>query len=1074
MEFRILGPLEVVHDGQAVRITGPRERALLAALLLRPGEVVSADRLIDLLWGDDAPGNAPNALQAVVTRLRKALGPHGRDLLVTRTPGYALAVGRDQLDAARFERLLARASGLLQHDPATASNLLGQALDLWRGPALQELADHDLIQHEIARLEELRLAALEDRIQAELALGGHSEVVGELQTLAATHPLRERLQGALMLALYRSGRQADALEVYQQTRVVLGEELGVDPEPALQALHQQILHQDPSLAAPIRISRGPTLPARISSFVGRATELEDLRRLLSRSRLVTVIGPGGSGKTSLAVEVARAAASPQEAKGAAVSVYFVDLAPVTDPTQVPTAMAAALGLRGGPGAAGTPTPPEVQLEDFVRATQPLLLLDNCEHLVEAVAHLTDRLLRTAADARVLATSREPLGLTGEVAWSIPGLATPNPSMPTDQLDTFDAVRLFAERATAARPRFCLDDQTGPLVAEICRRLDGLPLAIELAAARTRTLPVQQIAKRLDDRFRLLTGGSRTAGQRQQTLRAAIDWSYGLLTEPERSLLARLSVFADSWSLEAAEVICADQEVPADQILELVSRLADRSLLQPEPGAAARFRLLETIRAYAAQRLEETGKPGELRRRHANFFLQLAETAGAHPESISWLQRLEAAVDDLRAAMNWALATGAHHLLLRFAGALGWYWATWHDQEGIQWMRTILNTVQPDVTPEFGRALLASAFVESYAPSPETKQRAIQSVALLERVGDRSGAGRARLILAFIELMLGGDPAFAEHHIQNADQALAEVRDHWGQALAALSRFRLHLHTGSLERGITAGRDALERFRTLGDPWGIPWTTMWLGTATRMAGDLQQATRLFKEAIAAADELAYVRCTTHAELGCLAALKGDHERAREHQQAAVDLAPTTGVRDSIAMAANAAGLVARFQGDPGQASASHLHALSVFQELGSEIGIAYTRCCLGYADHHLGHASSATQHFGETLTLAQETGRSDIMAAALEGLACAAPHDAERSARLLGAARRIRDDTGIRLTMIEGHDPQEAEAHARSVLGTKRFAAAADTGTHSSLEEILPSRQPQGHSGRFHNHETKPT
>jgi predicted ATPase len=675
-------------------------------------------------------------------------------------------------------------------------------------------------------------------------------------------------------------------------------------------------------------------------------------------------------------------------------------------------------------------------------------------LIEAVAHLTERLLRAAADARVLATSREPLGLTGEVAWSIPGLAVPDPSLPADQLRGFDAVRLFTERTEASKPGFCLDEQSGPPVAEICRRLDGLPLAIELAAARTRTLPVQEIASRLDDRFRLLTVGARTAVRRQQTLRAAIDWSYELLTEPERLLLARLSVFAGSWSLEAAEAVCGDHQVPADQVLDLVSRLVDRSLLQPEPGAAARFRLLETIRAYATERLQASGEAAELRRRHAEHFLRVAEAAGAQPESVGWLRTLEQTADDIRASLNWALTTGAHETLVRFAGALGWYWATWHDQEGIQWMRAILNAVQPAASPALGRALLASAFVESYAPSPETKQQAIQSVELLERFGDRSGAGRARLILAFIELMLGGDPAFAQRHIHTADRTLAEVGDAWGQALAALSRFRLHLHTGALELGLEAGRDALERFRALGDPWGIPWTTMWLGTATRMAGHIRQATRLFEEAITAADHLAYVRCAAHAELGCLAAFEGDQERAHQHEQAAADLAPTTGVRDSMAMAANAAGLIARFRGDLHQAKASHLHALAVFQELGSEIGIAYTRCCLGYADHYLGHASTAARHFGDALTLAHRAGRSDIMAAALEGLACvAASHDAEACARLLGAARRIRETTGIHLTMIEGHDPHQAQAHARSVLGTNQFAVATNTGKHSSLDEL---------------------
>jgi tetratricopeptide (TPR) repeat protein len=331
---------------------------------------------------------------------------------------------------------------------------------------------------------------------------------------------------------------------------------------------------------------------------------------------------------------------------------------------------------------------------------------------------------------------------------------------------------------------------------------------------------------------------------------------------------------------------------------------------------------------------------------------------------------------------------------------------------------------------------------------------MQSVELLERFGDRSGAGRARLILAFIELMLGGDPTFAEYHIATADRELADIGDTWGQALAALSRFRLHLHTGSLQHSLKAGRDALERFRDLGDPWGIPWTTLWLGTATRMSGDIEEATRLFEAAIVTAHKLAYVRCVAHAELGCLAGLQGDHRQAHRHQQAATDLAPTTGIRDSVALAANAAGLIARFRGDLPAAKASHLHALAVFQELRSNIGIAHTHCCLGYADHP-GQASIAAQHFSHALKLADRTARPDILTPALEGLACvAAVHDAETCAHLLGAARQLRQTTGIHLTMIKGHDPEVAERQARTALGTKGYAAAAAIGRRSSLGEVI--------------------
>jgi tetratricopeptide (TPR) repeat protein len=394
------------------------------------------------------------------------------------------------------------------------------------------------------------------------------------------------------------------------------------------------------------------------------------------------------------------------------------------------------------------------------------------------------------------------------------------------------------------------------------------------------------------------------------------------------------------------------------------------------------------------------------------------------------------------------------MLLRFAGALGWHWATWHDQEGITWMTAILAAARPSATAEFGRALLASAFVNSYAPSPLTRAQAVESVELLERCGDRSSAGRARLILSFIELMLGGDPTFAKQQINLAERGLAKIEDQWGQAFVALSRFRLHLHTGSVTLGVEAGREALNRFQTLGDSWGIPWTTWWLGSATRMVGNTDEAKRLFIEAIAVSEDLEYVRCCAHGELGNLAALDGDHQLASWHHDKCAELAPTTGVPDSIAMAANAAGVAARIRGDAEAARRSHLQALAIYQELGSDIGKAQTTCSLAYAELHLRQHSTAAHGFRTALKLAERIGRPDIMMVALEGLASiGASRDAQTSALLLGSARRIRQDTGIQLTFVEGHDAAETEARLRSVLGESAFQAAIMKGRQSS-ERII--------------------
>ena len=526
MEFRILGPLELVVDGQVGPLPAGAERAVLELLLLNAGRVVPASTLVDALWGENLPNNASNALQGRVSRLRKTLVDAGLTdaLVTTRRPGYLADIDPDRVDANRFIRLVQEARRRADRNaPSEAIRLYDEGLVLWRGDPLAEFADERWAQAEINRLTALRAAAVEERIDLRLVLGHHAELVAELEDLTARHPLQERLHGQLMLALYRSGRQADALTAYQRLRQTLDDELGLEPSAELRTLEQAILRQDAKLSAPARVR--PTaqhnLPNRLTSFVGRGRELTDVVDLLRHTRLVTLTGPGGAGKTSVAVEVA-ARLTDRYADG----VWLVRLAGVTDPAHVSRAVADTLGVPDGTGTL------EERLIRYLQDRGVLLVLDNCEHVVDASAALVERLLTACGQLRLLATSREPLAVPGEVQLAIPPLDTPPADAPTDEIMAYDAVRLFLDRARAALPTFQLDATTARPIAEVCRRLDGIPLAIELAAARVKTLAVGDIADRLDDRFRLLTAGPRTAEARQQTLRATVEWSHQLLTKHE--------------------------------------------------------------------------------------------------------------------------------------------------------------------------------------------------------------------------------------------------------------------------------------------------------------------------------------------------------------------------------------------------------------------------------------------------------------------------------------------------------------------------------------------------------------
>ncbi|WPO72522.1 BTAD domain-containing putative transcriptional regulator [Streptomyces sp. KN37] len=690
MRFGVLGPLAVWDgEGEPVRVPEVKVRALLADLLVHEGRAVSADRLIDDLWGGRPPGNPANALQAKVSQLRRAVG---RDRVVRQAPGYLLRVdpaAGDEVDAVRFGELVGGARG--EADPRIRAGLLTEALQLWRGPAYADFGDAEFVRVSAQRLAEQRLAVLEERAEARLAFGDHAAVIGELAELVGRHPLRERLRGVQMRALYLAGRQSEALASYGELRERLARELGVDPGPELTSLRDAILRQELLLepgsslpAQPPAAPRPPSqrrghdlprtnLPAPLTALVGREPCVDELQRLLDVSRLVTLTGPGGVGKTRLAVEAASRAVGGERFSDGAWIVEFAGQGAGDGVAGLAQVVAGVLGVRddvpAGAPASGSAAGPLERLAAALRDRNVLLVLDNCEQVVEQAAALAEALLRAAPGLRVLATSQEPLGLTGEAVFLV------------EPLRGADAVELFVARAAAAAPGFALSGpRDAEAVAEICRRLDGIPLALELAATRVRGLGVRELADRLGDRFRLLTSGQRGAPARQQTLRAVIDWSWELLSEPERVVLRRLAVHRDGCTLEAAEAVCAGGGVGREEVLHLVMRLVDRSLVVVVPGrggVGVRYRLLESVAAYAVERLREAGELGGVRERHLRHYLALAERAGAGLRGGEGqggrLGRLDAEAGNFRAALEEAVGRPWPREAGRLVVALAWWW-----------------------------------------------------------------------------------------------------------------------------------------------------------------------------------------------------------------------------------------------------------------------------------------------------------------------------------------------------------------------------------------------------------------
>jgi predicted ATPase/DNA-binding SARP family transcriptional activator len=858
MEFQILGPLEVVAGGQNLRLGGPKRRALLALLLTHANRVVSVDRLRDGLWGGAPPDGAAANIQVYVSQLRKQLEPNRKptapyEILVSQPPGYVLRVDPDQLDLYRFEQLKdAGTSALTAGDAEVAAASLRQALDLWRGPALAEFAAETWALGEAGRMNEMRLQAVELRIDADLALGRHTDLIAELEPLVAEHPLRERLRGQLMVALYRSGRQGEASDVFQRTREKLVEELGMEPGPGLQKLLKQILKQDPELTLPTPTPRPPPpppgrLPTPLTRLIGREAELKEVQGLVSSSRLVSLLGVGGVGKTRLAIEV-----GSRLARDFDDGVRYVDLAALSTPDLLPQAVVNALGLRDQSNEDIT----QVIVNHLV-SRQVLVVLDNCEHVAETSARLVDTVLQQCPKLRVLATTRETLGIRGESVYRLDGLSLADTQSSDESAAPSDAVTLFLDRAHAAASSFRPTPEQLRAISQICARLDGLPLAIELAAASLTVMSPREILNRLDRRLDPLTSGPRTVGERQRTLAATIDWSYRLLNHPEQRLFRRMSVFRGWFGVDAIGEICSVAGEPNSASTDILARLVNKSMAIP--GIAdklGRCRMLETVREFASNRLERAGEVKTITRRHAEHYLTVVERAAPYlrtPDQRRWIVWVGEEYDNIRVALDWALANDSTRGL-QMAAALENFWFHGRQNEGRFWLSRTLQATQGAGGGARANALYVASWLcwmqGDYASAQRTAE---ELIAISTRAGDQFNRGRGRRYMALLAYSRE-DRDLASKYFAEALPDLRTAGTPWELAIA-LNDYSLLLHDfGRTEDAQVALEEGVALAKEAADPWLLGLVTDTVATFAMLRGNVREARRLWHECLQMADQV----------------------------------------------------------------------------------------------------------------------------------------------------------------------------------------------------------------------------
>ncbi|MBI5651861.1 MAG: tetratricopeptide repeat protein [Chloroflexi bacterium] len=1019
----LLGAFRVERGTKTIRFPARKVESLFAFLALHP-EPHPREKLSALLWGDSTDEQARHSLRTALASLRKELGD--AVLIADResvqiNPGFSMWVDAREISDFRFQ---------ISDWTSQQSEILNLKSEI---DLLPDFYD-DWILPERERLRAIFLDALLQLAQAHREKSDYTRAMEIAQKILAHDPANEKAYQHLIFCLAATGDRIGALKQFDACEKKLRDELGVEPSPETIALRDQI--EAALTGAKSREAMFTNVPHPLTSFVGREKEKREIREIMEKARLIALTGAGGCGKTRLAIQVATELANANRFKN---GVWWVELAPLSDATLVARTVAAVFNLDEAPN-----TPMLTTLTNYLRAKDLLLILDNCEHLIDACAQLADALLRACPQLKILASSREALGITGETPYKIPSLSLPPPdfrSFPNfGSLLQSEAVQLFVERAHTLAPTFTLSQSNASAIAQICERLDGIPLALELAAARIKTLSVEQIATRLDDRFRLLTGGSRTALPRQQTLRALIDWSYDLLTETERAVLRRLSVFAGGWTLEAAEAIAnpksqnSNSKTASDQIgdwdleigiLDMLAHLADKSLVIAEPRAdETRYRLMETIRQYARDRLLESGEVETIRDRHLDFFIAFAENIepklmGA--EQFAWLDRLDSENDNVRAALEWSTSPGRAQKGLQIVGALRLFWdLRAHTNEAYARIQKLLARPEAaEKTLARARALFTLAILAENIESGKAARPYLEETIELARACGASGERQLAMGLAELSLVVRVDQPERAQTLEDESLAIAQaLGDEW--VSATILHYRGHRCLGEVNR--PAARHAFETSMTL----------------FRALGDQHWAMVLYRD------------------IARINFRDGDYATARRQHEEALQFFRAQKDRLSTGSTLIMLGEIARVEQDYPRAKKCYEEALAIAQDLGTALGHQLVLGNLGVTLLRLGDVARARKLLTENLELARQSTRERIISYSLEGMAFVETAEKQfaRAARLFGAADSFKPPADSAYSPADAAEREYYFASARAQLDEATFRAAQAEGHMLTLEQAV--------------------